>query len=66
MGASLIGGMVFGAVGFVALAYAKRQASFKLAAIGLALMVYPYFVYDALAVFVIGALLTAALFVVRD
>jgi len=63
---NLLGGLVFGSVGFVAFMYGKRQASIKVMVIGVALMVYPYFVANTLAMYAIGILLTASLFVVRD
>ena len=62
----LAGGLVFGAIGFAALAYGKRQASLRTMLLGAALMVYPYFVANTLALYAVGALLTAAVFVWRD
>ena len=66
MAGNLLGGLVFGAIGFVALAYGKRQARVKMLVIGAVLMVYPYFVANTPALYAIGILLTALLFVVRD
>ena len=63
---NLLGGLVFGAIGFVAFMYGKRQARVKRLAIGVVLMVYPYFVANTPALYAIGILLTASLFVVRD
>ena len=60
------GGLLFGAIGFVAFAYGKRQASVRTMLLGVALMVYPYFVANTLALYAVGALLTAAVFVWRD
>jgi hypothetical protein len=65
-GANLIGGLVFGSVGFVAFIYGKRMNVWKPMFIGLALMVYPYFVANDIALFVIGAVGTAALFLFRE
>ena len=62
----LVGGLVFGAIGFVALAYGKRQASVRTMLLGVALMVYPYFVANTLALSAVGVLLTAAVLVWRD
>ena len=62
----LFGGLVFGAIGFVALAYGRRRASVRTMLLGVALMVYPYFVANTLALYAIGALLTAALLLWRD
>ena len=64
--AGLFASLIFGAIGFVAFAYGKRQHRIKILFIGLALMAYPYFVPNVLAMYAIGILLTAALFVVRD
>ena len=66
MAGNFLGGLIFGAIGFVALAYGKRQASVKVMAIGVALMVYPYFVANTPVLYAIGVVLTASLFVVRD
>lgn len=64
--ANMIGGTIFGSVGFVAFVYGKKQASFKLMIIGAALMAYPFFISDTRAVYGVGALLTACLFLFRD
>ncbi len=64
--ANIIGEMIFGAVGFVAFAYGKKQASFKTMVIGAALIAYPYFVMNIFALYAVGTALTAALFIFRD
>lgn len=65
-GASLIGGLLFGSIGFVAFIYGKRMHVWKPMFLGLALMAYPYFVENDIALFAIGAAGTAALFLFRD
>jgi hypothetical protein len=65
-GANLIGGLLFGSIGFVAFVYGKRMHVWKPMLLGLALMAYPYFVANDIALFVIGAAGTAALFLFRD
>ena len=65
-GANLIGGLLFGSIGFVAFVYGKRMHVWKPMFLGLALMVYPYFVANDIALFAIGAVGTAALFLFRD
>ena len=65
-GANLIGGMVFGSIGFVAFIYGKRMHVWKPMFIGLALMAYPYFVANDIAMIAIGVVGTAALFLVRE
>jgi len=49
-----------------AFVYGKKQGLPKPMIIGIALMAYPYFVESGWLIFLIGALLTAALFVFRD
>ena len=65
-GANLIGGLIFGSIGFVAFVYGKRMHVWKPMLLGLALMVYPYFVENVVTLFVVGAVGTAALFLFRD
>ena len=64
--ANLIGGMVFGSIGFVAFIYGKRLSLWKPMLCGIALMVYPYFIADTAMMLAIGALGTGALFFLRD
>ena len=64
--ANLIGWTLFGAVGFVAFVYGKRQSAIKTMLLGVTLMAYPYFVSNTLAMYVVGVALTAALFIFRD
>ena len=63
---NIIGGLVFGSVGFIAFVYGKKQTNFKIMILGALLMAYPYFVQNTLLIYVIGAVLTAALFFLRD
>jgi hypothetical protein len=64
--ANLMGGMVFGSIGFVAFIYGKRLSLWKPMLCGIALMVYPYFIADTAMMLAIGALGTGALFFLRD
>lgn len=57
---------IFGAIGFVALVYGKRNTLLRTMIIGIALMAYPYFFSASLAVYLIGIALTAALYFWRD
>ncbi len=50
----------------VAFVYGKRMHVWRPMLIGLALMIYPYFVEDALPLCGIGAALSAGLFLRRD
>jgi hypothetical protein len=65
-GLNLVGGLLFGSIGFVAFIYGKRMQIWKPMFLGLALMAYPYFVSNDIALFAIGAVGTAALFLFRD
>lgn len=64
--ADIIVWVIFGAVGFVAFMYGKRQVEWKVMAIGMALMVYPYFVSNTIVLYVVGVALTVPLFIFRD
>ena len=59
---NLFGGLIFGSIGFFAFRYGKRQGNYRMLGIGIALMVYPYFIPNTLAVYLVGAALVAALF----
>ncbi len=52
-------GLLFGAVGGVYIAYARRQRSALFLLTGVALIAYPYFVDSALAIILIGLALAA-------
>jgi hypothetical protein len=64
--ANLIGGLVFGSIGFVAFIYGKRMNLWKPMLLGLGLMVYPYFISDDKIMLVLGIFGSTALFFVRD
>ena len=63
--ANLIGGFVFGSIGLVAFIYGKRMNLWKPMFLGIALMVYPYFVSNDAVMIAIGAIGTAGLFFLR-
>jgi hypothetical protein len=65
-GMNLVGGLIFGSIGFVAFVYGKRMHVWKPMFLGIALMAYPYFVENDIAMFAIGVVGTAALFLFRD
>ncbi|MFH1692383.1 MAG: hypothetical protein ABIC68_07490 [Candidatus Omnitrophota bacterium] len=60
---ALIGGILFGCVGFVAFIYGKKNAEFKPMILGVLLMGYPYFFKNTIAVYVAGVVLTVLLFI---
>lgn len=64
--ANLIGGFVFGSIGFVAFVYGKRMNLWKPMLLGIALMVYPYFLNNDAVMIVIGVFGSTALFFCRE
>ena len=62
---ALFGIIVFGAIGLGAFVYGKKSLLPKAIVLGIALMVYPYFVSDVWMIYGIGAVLTTALFFPR-
>ena len=63
---TFFGGLIFSGIGFVALTYGRKMGRPKAACLGVALLLYPYFVGDALWLYVIGGALTACLFIFKD
>lgn len=51
---NLLGQMLFGALGAGVLLYGKNKSSLKLMLIGLALIVYPYFIEETWMIFAVG------------
>jgi hypothetical protein len=60
--ATIFAGFIFGTIGFSAFLYGKKTMLFKPMLLGVVLMVYPYFISNNFALWSIGAVLTAALF----
>ena len=63
---SILANLLFGTIGFFVFLQGKKQANFKTLGIGIALMVYPYFVSNSFLLYGIGVGLIAALFLFRD
>ena len=63
---ALFGMIIFGAIGLAAFAYGKKEMSPRPMVLGVALMIYPYFVSQTWCLYAVGALLTAAIFVPRN
>ncbi|OGS00817.1 MAG: hypothetical protein A2V88_17495 [Elusimicrobia bacterium RBG_16_66_12] len=63
---SIVGSLLFSAIGFVAFAYGKKTMKFRVMAMGGALMAFPYFVSDTTMMWLAGAGLTAALFFIWE
>jgi hypothetical protein len=57
---------IFSTIGFVAFIYGKRRVLWRPMIIGIALMTYPYFFSATLIIFLIGIILTAALYFWRE
>lgn len=64
--ANLIAGVIFGSIGFVAFMYGKRMNLWKPMFLGLALMVYPYFVSNDIVLIVVGTIGSASLWFLRN
>jgi hypothetical protein len=61
----VMGWLLFGGIGTVAVGWAKFKEEWFPAAVGVALMVYPYFFPSGIAFWIIGCLLTILLFTPR-
>ena len=64
--ANLIGGLIFGSIGFVAFVYGKRLSLWRPMFLGLALMVFPYFIEATFPLYAIGSAGSVLLFFLRD
>ena len=62
----LFAGLLFGTVGLAAFVYGKKNASWRPMVIGVALMVYPYFIEQTWLLYGVGVALCAALFLWRE
>jgi hypothetical protein len=58
---SLLASMLIGSVGFVAFVYGKKQGRAPQMLVGVALMIFPYFVSNIALMFAIAAALLTAL-----
>ena len=57
---------IFGAIGFVAFIYGKKNVLWRPMVIGVALMTYPYFFSGTMVICILGIVLTAALYFWRE
>ena len=64
--ADLVADLLFGAIGFVAFVFGRKQGRWKTMALGIVLMAYPYFISDTILNYVIGIVLTICLFMFTD
>ncbi|MGH8092177.1 MAG: hypothetical protein ACREIF_01720 [Chthoniobacterales bacterium] len=63
---NLFAGLLFGSIGFIGFAYGKRMSRWRPMFLGIALMTYPYFVENTIALCGIGLVGTAAFFLLGD
>ena len=63
---NIIGGIIFGIIGWYAFIHGKKEKNWRPMVIGIALMVYPYFVTNTILAFAVGIALTAALYFWRE
>lgn len=63
---NLLGGLLFSTIGLIAFGQGKRQSNVRRMWISAALMIYPYFIPNAILMFVLGIGLTAALLIFRE
>lgn len=63
---NLIGGFIFGTFGFAAWRYGKGAQEWRPMVMGMALMIFPYFIDNVWLLYGIGIFLTASLFFFRD
>ncbi len=64
--AKIVAWTLFGAIGFVAFMYGKKNALWRPAVIGVALMAYPYFLSGTWPLYLIGIALTLVLYFWRE
>ena len=64
--AVLFASVLFGAIGLGAFLYGKKSLRWKPMGVGVALMVYPYFISQTWLLYFIGCALCAGLFLFRD
>ena len=58
--------IIFGGIGFAAFLYGKKNKFFRPMIIGIALMTYPYFISGTFFLYLVGIVLTAALYFWRE
>ena len=59
---NIFGGIIFGIIGWCAFIHGKKEKNWRVMVLGIALMVYPYFVPNVILFYIIGIGLTAALY----
>jgi hypothetical protein len=64
--AYILGSIIFGIIGFAAYRYGKKASLSHVKWIGIALMLYPYAISNTWLLYIVGAGLSAALYVFRN
>ena len=64
--AVLLASVLFGAIGLGAFIYGKKSYRWKPLGLGVALMVYPYFISQTWLLYAIGCVLCTGLFLFRE
>jgi hypothetical protein len=64
--ANIIAWLIFGAVGFVAFSYGKKNSKLTTLILGIVMMVYPYFVQNTILLYIVGTLICVGLYFWRD
>jgi drug/metabolite transporter (DMT)-like permease len=62
----LFASIFFGAIGLGAFIYGKKMQRWKTLSLGVALMVFPYFISQTWLLYTVGCALCAGLFLFRD
>jgi hypothetical protein len=65
-GYNILAGLLFGAIGWVALSYGRKMQLWKPISIGLALMIYPYFFTNHWLMWGVGLALVVTLWFHHD
>ena len=60
--AKIFAWVIFGAIGFAVFVYGKKIKSFRHIIIGIALMIYPYFISGTFILYLVGIILIAILY----
>ena len=64
--AKIFSSIIFGAIGFAAFMYGKKNSFMRPMVIGIVLMAYPYFIEGTFLLYLVGIVLCAALYFWRD
>ena len=63
---TILGWLVFGGIGMIAVGYAKMKEMWQPFVLGVALMIFPYFIPSGAPLWLVGLALTVALFFTKD